>query len=356
MKRKLLILTLLLSLAQISFAIDFFNGSYAEALVKAKAENKNVLLYFTATWCGPCQYMQKYIFPSPALTTYVNTKFIALKLDIDTKDGKFIYEKAHQPKGPRGVPAYVIVNANEEILKTAVGGMKEKAFQEFLATDANEVTKYKVLADSLARQKIEQQQKPQNKMSKFIFDSSYSKWQPGLKLGTNLMGFKGTHHNHDVTVGYEFGIFFNRSFKAEEEKISFWDQSRYDLQLGLTLNSKGGTLLLDGDKNQVNIHYLQFEWANNFAVKGFHRIQLSVIPYAGLALWGNRKAEAGKQKLSFDDDLERNDYGLKLGASKNYGSFKAYFGYDLGLNDIQKGIDKAYNRGFYFSAALILGK
>jgi thiol-disulfide isomerase/thioredoxin len=356
MKKLLLLCPLLLLMLNTAFALQFFDGSYAEALQKSKKENKLVLLYFTATWCGPCQYMQKYVFPDPTLTAYASQHYIALKLDIDTKEGQLMYEKSHQPRGPRGVPAYIIMNANEEVLKKEVGGMKIKQFIAFLTTDKSELAMYKVLSDSVAASQVEQSNHQRTNMGKLIYDSNFSNWKPGICVGTNLMGFKGTDHNHDLTVGYDVGLFIYRGFKLKNDRPKFWDAARYDFQTGISLKGKGGTLQIDGIRNEVNLHYLTWNLSNNYAIKGFHGLQVSATPYASLALWGNRTTAQENRKLDFGNDLSQKDYGIELGMSKNYGSFKAYLGYDLGLNDIRIGENKAYNRGFFFSFAMVVGK
>lgn len=59
-----------------------------EALGVARKENKPVLVYFSASWCMPCQWMEKNTFTDPALTTYLQDRFISVKLDFDDTQGQ----------------------------------------------------------------------------------------------------------------------------------------------------------------------------------------------------------------------------------------------------------------------------
>jgi thioredoxin-related protein len=356
MKKNLLTFAFILCTVSSLFATDFFKGNYKEALVKAQQENKLLFLYFTASWCGPCQYMQQYIFPDEGLSAYINQNYIALKLDIDTEEGKLIYIKAHQPKAPMGVPAFVIANAKEEILKKHTGGMKLNQLQEFLLKDKDETVIYKLLTDSVANEQNDILKKKPTTISKFLYSSMYSNWKPGLKIGINLMGFRSTVSNNALTTGYEFGFFMDRSFQNKNGGKDFWEAWRYNFQPGLMLTSKGGSLVLNGVENKINIHYLELGLFNSYQIKGLHRLQVSVNPYFATALEGNVDAGLGKQKLSFGNDFERTDYGLKLGLSKDFGSFKPFLGYNIGLKDVSKGVEKVYNEGFYASFALIVGK
>lgn len=353
MKKILLICTLFFSCIQISFAIDFYKGTYADALEKGKKENKLILLYFTATWCGPCKYMQQYIFPNAALKSYINQNYIALKFDIDTKEGKLIYVKSHQPKGPMGVPAFIIMNNREEVLKKKAGAMKLVQFQEFLLKDGNSNVVYKLLADSLAQKQMAADEKKPTTWSKFYFTSSVSNWKPALKIGTNLSGFSTMPGK--LTMGYELGFYLDRSFERDSIR-GFWHASRYNFEPGIMLTSKGGVLLSGNATTKVNLHYLELGLFNSYQIKGFRGLQLSVNPYGALALWGNYETLGNKQALSFQSDFKRLDYGVKLGIAKSFGSFKPFVGYNLGLADIKYGPQVVHNRGYYLSFALIVGK
>lgn len=55
--------------------IQFYRGSWEEALALAKSENKLIFLDVYATWCGPCKKLKKYVFSSEKAGNYFNSKF-----------------------------------------------------------------------------------------------------------------------------------------------------------------------------------------------------------------------------------------------------------------------------------------
>lgn len=72
------------SLAQ---GIDFFHGTWEEALELAKKEDKLIFIDAYATWCGPCKRMAKDAFPKKEVGDVYNRYFINVKLDMEKGDG-----------------------------------------------------------------------------------------------------------------------------------------------------------------------------------------------------------------------------------------------------------------------------
>src|SRR5260221_8961830 len=95
--KSFLISVLLFSISQTSFTqsldtatsedrrILFEPGlSWEQVKTKAKAENKYIFVDCYATWCGPCKLMDKEVYPNDTVATYINEKFIAVKLQLDS--------------------------------------------------------------------------------------------------------------------------------------------------------------------------------------------------------------------------------------------------------------------------------
>ena len=343
MKKKILSILCLLSITLPSFAITFYDGTYQQALQKSKMEKKPLFLYFTATWCGPCQYMQKYVFPDTALSDYVAKNYIALKFDIDTEVGKLLYFKTKLPESISGVPAFIIMNEKEEIIKNKTGAMKLNQFRDFLLRDESEKKLYVVMADSLARLKIAQSQKKPTAFSKFLFNQQNNEWKIGLKTGFRLMQAPRFSADRTMASGYSIGLFFDRSFRPEKNRIGFWDRCRYYFQPGLLFSSVADN------------HLLTFELYNGYLVKGLRGFSLSVSPYLARSL--DRSALLISKGLPAGNytGTHRNDYGFKAGIARIMGNFQADLDYQFGFGQQDSFPFAVRNRGFALSFSFIPG-
>jgi len=61
---------------------------YSEVSAKAQSENKSFFVYFSASWCGPCQIMNRTAFKDENLVNFIDDKVIPVKADIDQTVGK----------------------------------------------------------------------------------------------------------------------------------------------------------------------------------------------------------------------------------------------------------------------------
>lgn len=104
--------------------IEFYKGSWDEALVKAVEEEKLIFVDAYAKWCGPCKRMSKNVFTNPAVGEYYNTNFINLKLDMEEAESqdfkKFFSVSAF--------PTLFYIDGQGELVKKVVGGMQIKDF------------------------------------------------------------------------------------------------------------------------------------------------------------------------------------------------------------------------------------
>ena len=61
---------------------------YAEVSAKAQSEQKSFFVYFSASWCAPCQIMNRTAFKDENLANFIDDHVIPVKVDIDQTVGK----------------------------------------------------------------------------------------------------------------------------------------------------------------------------------------------------------------------------------------------------------------------------
>lgn len=112
---------------KVSSGINFFHGTWEEALAKAKEEDKLIFLDAYATWCGPCKRMAKNVFPQAELSTVFNENFINYKMDMEKGVGPALAKKLKL----EAYPTLYFLDANTDLVSKSIGYMnvdKLKAF------------------------------------------------------------------------------------------------------------------------------------------------------------------------------------------------------------------------------------
>lgn len=73
--------------------IEFFHGTWAEALEEAKKQEKIIFVDAYAEWCGPCKRMAKNVFTDKKVGDFYNENFINMKLDMEKGEGRKFRQK-----------------------------------------------------------------------------------------------------------------------------------------------------------------------------------------------------------------------------------------------------------------------
>lgn len=97
--------------------IIFFEGTWKEALAKAKAENKLIFLDAYASWCGPCKKMAANVFTDHAVGKVYNEKFINVKMDMEKGEGV----QLSQQLDVRSYPSFYFIDGSGAVKKVAIG-------------------------------------------------------------------------------------------------------------------------------------------------------------------------------------------------------------------------------------------
>ncbi|MGQ1785438.1 thioredoxin fold domain-containing protein [Saccharicrinis sp. GN24d3] len=119
MKKTLTVVTaLILSANLFAQGIEFEHGTFADALAKAKRENKMVFMDCYTTWCGPCKALANNVFPQKEVGDYFNANYINVKMDMEKGEGPDLLKRY----GVKGFPTLLYLDATGNVLYKRVGG------------------------------------------------------------------------------------------------------------------------------------------------------------------------------------------------------------------------------------------
>jgi thioredoxin-related protein len=120
--------------------ITFTEGKWADIVAKASASNKYIFVDCYTTWCGPCKWLAKNIFPNKEVAEFYNSNFINVSIDMEKGEG---IELA-KAWGIRAYPTLMFFNSKGEMVHRTCGvDYRDDYYKDFIklgktAMDPNE--------------------------------------------------------------------------------------------------------------------------------------------------------------------------------------------------------------------------
>jgi protein disulfide-isomerase len=102
-----------------------WRAGYSAALEEARTSNKPPLVYFTASWCGPCQSLKHTTWADKAVEAALRD-YVPVKVDIDE------HPDLAQSFKIDGVPTFVVLDRDGHSIKRVVGALPPREFLEWL--------------------------------------------------------------------------------------------------------------------------------------------------------------------------------------------------------------------------------
>jgi tetratricopeptide (TPR) repeat protein len=107
--------------------VDWAEPPYEDMLKTAGSENKHVFIDFYATWCGPCQRLDKITYRDADVVEYLNG-IVPAKYDAEKGEGEVLAEKFRI----RSYPTLVLLDPSGREIDRHIGYLDPEGFLEII--------------------------------------------------------------------------------------------------------------------------------------------------------------------------------------------------------------------------------
>ena len=93
----------------------------SQALARAKADNKQVMIVFGANWCGDCKMLDGE-FKKPAMKALLDANYVVVKVDVNRFNKNLDVVKPYGEVIKKGIPSIVIATPANQLVYATNGG------------------------------------------------------------------------------------------------------------------------------------------------------------------------------------------------------------------------------------------
>jgi len=86
--------------------------------------DKNMMIFFTGTWCSPCKIMKRQVFADDEVKKAMDEKIISLEINIDDPKN----EKLVKQYNIKATPTTIFIDSEKNVIDYAVGKVDKSKF------------------------------------------------------------------------------------------------------------------------------------------------------------------------------------------------------------------------------------
>ena len=119
--------------------IQFEEGSFADALAKAKAEGRMVFMDCYTQWCGPCKLLAQRVFPIKEVGDFFNEHFVNIQVDMEKGEGIELAKRFNVT----AYPTLLIIDSEGNLRHRTTGAPRSpRDFVEAMSRSLDDETAY----------------------------------------------------------------------------------------------------------------------------------------------------------------------------------------------------------------------
>lgn len=161
------LLPILVLSALVGFAaradVKFLTGTFKEALDKAKAEKKPVMVDFVTDWCRWCDTLDANTYSDAKVAEFVHANVVPFKIDAEKGEGIEVAKKY----SVKAFPTILLITSNGEEIDRLLGYMPPDKFLETLGN-------YLKGVNTVGALKAELEKNPNNASAQYQMGSKYA--------------------------------------------------------------------------------------------------------------------------------------------------------------------------------------
>jgi protein disulfide-isomerase len=90
--------------------------------------DKNIMIFFTGTWCSPCKIMKRQVFADDEVKKAMDEKIISLEINIDDPNSHALVKQYNIG----ATPTTIFIDSEKNVIDYAVGKVDKSKFLEMI--------------------------------------------------------------------------------------------------------------------------------------------------------------------------------------------------------------------------------